>query len=94
MSTTSLKLPEELKARAISAARAKGVTPHAFMLEAIRETTVASEKRARFVADAVATRDRARKTHRGYDADEVRAYFKALVAGKRPRKLKMKTWRS
>ena len=94
MTTTSIKLPEELKARAVAAARMRGVTPHAFMVDAIRETAEVTEKRAKLVADAAATRDRARKSHRGYAAEEVHAYFKALVAGKRPRKPKMKTWRS
>jgi hypothetical protein len=94
LTTTSLKLPEEIKANAIAAARLRGVTPHAFMVDAIRETAEFTEKRARLVAEAAATRDRARKTHRGYAAEDVHAYVKALVAGKHPRRPKMKTWRS
>ncbi len=94
MTTTSLKLPEEIKERAVAAARLRGITPHAFMVDAIRETAELTEKRAKLVADAAATRDRARKTHRGYAADDVHAYVNALIAGKRPRKPKMKTWRS
>ena len=94
MSTTSLKLPEELKTRAIAAARLRGVTPHAFMVEAIRQTAEATEKRARLVADAVATRGRARKTHKGYAPEDVREYVMARIAGKKPRKPKMKSWRS
>jgi predicted transcriptional regulator len=94
MTTTSLKLSEEIKARAVAAARLRGVTPHAFMVDAIRETAELTERRARLVADAAGTRDRARKTHRGYAAEDVHKYVKDLVAGKRPRKPKMKTWRS
>jgi predicted transcriptional regulator len=94
MSTTSLKLPDELKARAVSAARLRGVSPHAFMVEAIRETAEATEKRARLIAEAAGVRDRARKSHRGYAADDVHNYIRALIDGKRPRKPKMKTWRS
>ena len=51
MSTTSLKMPDDLKARAISAARTKGITPHAFMLDAIRSATSAAEKRGQFIAE-------------------------------------------
>ena len=94
MTTTSLKLPEELKARAIAAARLRGVTPHAFMVEAIRQTAESTEKRARLVADAAATRDRARTSHKGYAPEDVRAYLTARIAGKKPRKPKMKSWRS
>jgi predicted transcriptional regulator of viral defense system len=94
MSTTSLKLPDDLKVRAISAARSKGVTTHAFMLDAIRMATSAAEKRASFIADAMAADAQMRKTRKGYDAAEVRAYLKALVAGKKPRKPRAKTWRS
>ena len=94
VTTTSLKLPDEIKARAVAAARLRGITPHAFMVDAIRETAELTERRARLVAEAAATRDRARKTHRGYAAEDVHAYVKDLVAGKNPRKPKMKTWRS
>ena len=94
MATTSLKLSEELKTRAVAAARLRGVTPHAFMVEAIRETAEATEKRARLIADASTTRARARKSHKGYAAEDVHAYMAALLAGKHPRKPKMKSWRS
>lgn len=94
MSTTSLKLPDELKARTVSAARAKGVTPHAFMLDAIRTATNASEQRKQFVADAMAADTRMKKTGKGYDAEEVHRYVRALVAGAKPRKPRLKSWRS
>jgi predicted transcriptional regulator len=94
VTTTSLKLSEELKVRACAAARLRGVTPHAFMVEAIRETAELTEKRARLVAHAAATRDHTRKSHRGYASEDVHAYVKDLAAGKRPRKPKMKSWRS
>jgi len=37
MSTTSLKLSDELKQRAVAAAEQKGVSPHAFMVQAIEQ---------------------------------------------------------
>ena len=36
MATTSLKLPDELKERAAKAAQELGISPHAFMVDAIR----------------------------------------------------------
>ncbi|HVB55845.1 MAG TPA: CopG family transcriptional regulator, partial [Candidatus Acidoferrales bacterium] len=68
MPTTSLKLPDDLKMRAAAAAKVRGVTTHAFMLEAIREAATATEQRARFVADAQAARKAALKSGAGYDA--------------------------
>jgi uncharacterized protein (DUF1778 family) len=62
MSTTSLKLPDELKQRAIVAARRQGVTLHAFMLNAIAQaasaiicTSAFSPKARRSLAGSVAT---------------------------------------
>ena len=54
MSTTSLKLPDELKQRAIAAAEKRGLSPHAFMIQAIDLAATAAEQRASFVSDAQA----------------------------------------
>ena len=56
MATTSLKLPEDLKERAASAAQELGVSTHAFMVEAIRQATEQTEIRAQFVEEAIAAR--------------------------------------
>ena len=54
MSTTTIRLSDELKARITAAAELAGMTPHGFILEAIAEKTELEEKRADFnsVADA------------------------------------------
>jgi predicted transcriptional regulator len=93
MSTTSLKLSDELKERAIAAAQRQGVSPHAFMVNAIDLAATAAEQRARFVADAQAAREKMLKTGKGYDADQVHAYLQARIAGKKPGKPKAKSWR-
>lgn len=94
MTTTSLKLPDELKARAASAAKTRGITTHAFMLEAIREATTATEQRAAFVAAAQAARDDMLHSGRGYAADEVHQYLHARASGAPARKPKAKSWRA
>ena len=93
MSTTSLKLPEELKQRAVAAAEQQGVSPHAFMVQAIEQAASAAERRAGFVASAQVARDQMLATGKGYDAGEVHAYLKARVAGGKPAKPKAKSWR-
>ncbi len=93
MTTTSLKLPDELKARAASAAKARGITTHAFMLEAIREATTAAEQRAQFVAVAQAARDDMLHSGKGYAADEVHNYLRAKAGGAPVHKPKARPWR-
>lgn len=92
MGTTSLKLPDELKQRAIAAAEKKGVSPHAFMVQAIERAATATERRASFVSEAQAARDKMLSTGKGFDADEVHAYLKARIAGSNPVKPKAKSW--
>ncbi|WP_299688156.1 hypothetical protein [Hydrocarboniphaga sp.] len=94
MSTTSLKLPEDVKLLAAAAAKQQGVTPHAFMVDAIRAAATNAERRAQFVADAVASRKEAVKSGKGYAAAEVHAYLQARVQGKSTPKPRAKTWRA
>lgn len=46
MSTTTIRLPEELKARVAAAAERAGTTSHNFILEAIAEKADSAERRA------------------------------------------------
>jgi predicted transcriptional regulator len=48
MSTTTIRLPEELKARVAAAAERAGTTAHSFILEAIAEKAEQAERRAEF----------------------------------------------
>ena len=93
MTTTSLKLPEELKERAASAAEKLGQTPHAFMVEAIATATDRAERRAQFVAEALTADEAMTKTGLGYEADEVFAYLRKRAAGKKAVRPKAKSWR-
>jgi predicted transcriptional regulator len=93
MSTTSLKLPDELKLRAVSAAQTQGLSPHAFMVQAIEQAASAAERRHGFVAVALAAREQLQATGKAYDADEVHAYLKARVQGCKDTKPKAKSWR-
>lgn len=94
MSTTSLKLPEDVKQLAAAAAKHQGVTPHAFMVDAIRVAAVAAEKRAAFVFDAVASKAETLKSGKGYSAAAVHTYVRARARGKAVSKPKAKSWRS
>src|SRR3546814_17141881 len=58
MSTTTIRLPDELKARIAEAAKRAGTTSHNFILEAIAAKADLAERRADF--DAVAEQRYAR----------------------------------
>ncbi|HWY23836.1 MAG TPA: hypothetical protein VNX47_02890 [Nevskia sp.] len=94
MSTTSLKLPDDVKQLAAAAAKHRGVTPHAFMVDAIRTAAAAAQQRAEFVAEAQAARAETIKSGRGYAATEVHAYLAARAQRKNVAKPKAKSWRS
>jgi predicted transcriptional regulator len=94
MSTTSLKLHEELKQRAATVAQNQGVSPHAFMVQAIEMATQAAEQRSGFLADAKAAHEQFLATGKCYDGDEFCAYIKARAAGKKVTKPRLKSWRS
>ncbi len=94
MSTTSLKLPEDVKQLAVAAAKQQGVTPHAFMVDAIRAAATNAERRTQFVADAIASRKEAVKSGKGYAAKKVHAYLRSRAQGKSAQKPRAKTWRA
>jgi len=73
MTTTSLKLSDELKQRAVAAAEKKGVSPHAFMVQAIEQAATSAERRASFVSEDQAAREQMSSTGKGYEASEVHA---------------------
>lgn len=86
MSTTTIRLPDRLKARVSAAAKRAGKTTHSFILEAIAEKTDEAERRSDF-------REVAEKRYAGIVATgetipwgEMRAYLENRLAGKKPRR--------
>jgi predicted transcriptional regulator len=82
MTTTTIRLPEDLKARVAKAAKRSGSTAHGFILEAIAEKTQQAELRADF--DEVAEQRYAEIASSGKTISwsEMRKYLEARVAGK------------
>ncbi len=94
MTTTSLKLPEDVKKLAATVARQQGITAHAFMVDAIRSAAVAADKRASLIADAQLARTETLKSGKGYAADEVHAYLRARAQRKTVTRPRAKAWRA
>lgn len=80
--TTTLKLPEDLKARIVAAAQAARQTPHAWMLDALAAQADLSERRAEFLGSALAAREEVARYGLVFDADEVFAYLREKLDGK------------
>lgn len=84
----SLRLPETVKKRIAKLARAQDLTPHGFMLDAIREKLEAEEARAAFHAEARRRLERMKKTGLGIPAAEVFEYLQRRAAGAAARRPK------
>lgn len=82
MSTTTIRLPDDLKARVAKAAKRAGTTSHSFILEAIAEKAELAGQRAEF--DAVAEERYARIVESGNTISwsEMRGYLEDRLAGK------------
>ena len=86
--TTSLKLPEELKEKITTLAQGVAQTPHAYMVEAIAQKVARDEKRREFIQSALDSRAEFKRTGIAYDLKDVKRYFLALAAGKKPKRPK------
>jgi predicted transcriptional regulator len=86
MPTTTIRLPDHLKARVAAAAKRAGTTTHGFILEAIAEKADDEERRSDFhdvaekrYADIVAS-------GKTIPWSEMRTYLESRLAGKKARR--------
>ena len=86
MSTTTIRLPEDLKARIAAAAGRAGKTPHALILEAIAEKAEKAERRSDFHSVAEERFAAIAASGKSLPWSEMRTYLQARAAGRRPRR--------
>ena len=87
MTTTSLKLPDALRQRAAQAAQRQGISPHAFMVQAIELAVARSEEEDALVQRALQARQNLLQTGMVVDGRAMAEYLKDKVrggTGKRP----------
>lgn len=82
MSTTSIRLTDELKARLTRAAEQEGTSAHNFILEAIAEKADAAERRADFYAEANRRYAEFLETGESIPWEEMRRYLMGRIRGK------------
>lgn len=82
MSTTTIRLPDELKARVAAAAKQAGTTSHNFILEAIAEKADEAERRSDFHAEADRRYATFLQAGESIPWDDMRRYLQDRLAGK------------
>ncbi len=89
--STTLKLPAQLKSRIARLAKQAGTTPHAFMVDALERQAAREEKMAAFVKEAMAADREIEEGGEVYAAADVHAWMERLARGERP--ARPKPWR-
>jgi predicted transcriptional regulator len=83
MSTTTIRLPKDLKERLTRAADRAGTTPHDFILEAIAEKTELEERRSEFLDTAEQRYADIVTSGKTVPWSEMRRYLERRLAGSR-----------
>ena len=88
MSTTTIRIDDDLKARVAVAAERAGKTAHGFIVDAIAQATEQSELETAFHQIAARRLAKILATGEGVPLGEAREYLLARVSGKRARRPK------
>ncbi|HCX34837.1 MAG TPA: CopG family transcriptional regulator [Rhodocyclaceae bacterium] len=86
MTTTTIRLPEDLKTRVAAAAKRAGTTAHGFILEAIAEKAAQEELRTDFDATAEERYASIVASGKTIPWREMRGYLEDRLAGKAARR--------
>ncbi len=90
MSTTTIRLPEELKARIARAAKLAGTTSHNFILEAIAEKAALAEQRDDFQVAAETRYAAIAASGKTIPWSDMQRHLKDRVAGKKTARPRVK----
>ncbi len=93
MSTTTLRLSEDLKAKIAAVAERAGTTPHNYMVAAIAENVGQAELRAAFSDTADARMMKLLTSGRGLDWRDMQAYLADRAKGRSGKAPKPRSWR-
>ena len=83
MSTTTIRLPEDLKSGVTEIARSEGLTVHAFMVDAITRRMREVAERDAFLALGHERWQQFLRDGKSVPLDEMRRHVKALAAGRK-----------
>ena len=94
MPATSLKLPDELKRSIVRMATRAGLTPHAFMVDALAREAARAELRERFASDAEQSEREALASGKAVPLEVAFDYLESRAAGRKVRRPKARAWRA
>lgn len=83
MSTTTIRLSDDMKKKIAEAAQRSGTTPHSFILDAIAQKVEAEALRAGFEDEAAQRFERILTTGQTVGWDAMRSYLEQRAAGHR-----------
>jgi predicted transcriptional regulator len=86
MTTTTIRIDDELKIRVAAVAERAGKSAHAFIVEAIEQTVEQAEAHADFHRVADERWAKMLATGKSIGWDELRIYLEARARGERPRR--------
>ena len=92
MSTTTIRLPDELKERVVKAAAAAGISPHGFIVEAVAAKAAEAEARQAFEALARQRLKEFERSGKAIALADMRRYMQDKAAGRattRPKSRKL-----
>ena len=84
MSTTTIRLPVELKSRIDKLASAAGKSSHAFMIDALAQAAESNEREREFDAEVNRRWAKFQRTGEYISLEDMRDYALARAAGKNP----------
>ena len=94
MSTTTRRLPDDLKQRIMKLAAESGMSAHNFMIEAIAQKADEAELRASFHKEADARFQELMNAGDSIDWHEMKAYLQARAGGAKAKRPKTRKWRA
>jgi predicted transcriptional regulator len=87
-SPTTLKVPDDLRARLAAQAEAEGKSPHAYMLEALREKADRADRRREYLSAGADALREYERSGIAYAMEDVERYILGIAAGNKPRRPK------
>ena len=83
-SPTTLKVPDDLRARLAEQAEAEGKSAHAYMLEALKEKADRADRRREYLSVGATALDEYERSGIAYAMEDVEQYILGIAAGKKP----------
>ena len=83
-SPTTLKVPDDLRARLAAQAEAEGKSAHAYMLDALKEKADRADRRREYLSAGAAALNEYERSGIAYAMEDVEQYILGIAADRKP----------